>query len=342
MKRHSLYFSAPGVIEVREENLDNPAPDQVIVKAIMSAVNSGTEMLVYRGLLPGETGPELSVVPQGNFFEYPTKFGFAIIGEVFDLGKNIDSSWLGKKVFSFHPHEDFFAARLEELYILPEEMSIENGIFLPAMETAVNFLMDSRPIIGEVVAVFGQGIIGLLTTSLLAKVPISMLVAFDRYPLRQAEALKCGAEACFDPSEPDVINDTRAFLTYQGYNDGVDLALEVSGNPEGLNLAVATCGYNGRVVVGSFYGMRKATLNLGGVFQQSRIRIASSHVESISAELTARWTRDRRLQVAWKKLAEVNPAKWITNYFPFERAEEAYHVLDQAPQETIQVVLQYN
>ena len=53
------------------------------------------------------------------------------------------------------------------------------------METAVSFVMDGQPMIGEQVAVFGQGIVGLLTTSLLAQLPLASLVTLDAYRLRR-------------------------------------------------------------------------------------------------------------------------------------------------------------
>ena len=52
MKRHSLYFVSPRSVEVREEPLAEPAPDQVLVETICSAISPGTEMLVYRGEFP--------------------------------------------------------------------------------------------------------------------------------------------------------------------------------------------------------------------------------------------------------------------------------------------------
>ena len=53
------------------------------------------------------------------------------------------------------------------------------------METAVNLVMDARPIIGERVMVIGQGIVGLLTTALLSRFPLNRLITLDRYAIRR-------------------------------------------------------------------------------------------------------------------------------------------------------------
>ena len=40
-------------------------------------------------------------------------------------------------------------------------------------------------------------------------------------------------------------------------------------------------------------------------------------------------------------IAKINPARWITHRFPFDRAVDAYRLLDESPQEAIQVLFTY-
>mmetsp|Transcript_44916 Transcript_44916/g.73194 ORF Transcript_44916/g.73194 Transcript_44916/m.73194 type:complete len:85 (-) Transcript_44916:684-938(-) len=67
------------------------------------------------------------------------------------------------------------------------------------METAINFLHDGQPLYGDQAVVFGQGIVGLLTTSLLAQFPLSSLVAVDNFELRRKIALSIGATSAVNP-----------------------------------------------------------------------------------------------------------------------------------------------
>jgi threonine dehydrogenase-like Zn-dependent dehydrogenase len=94
-------------------------------------------------------------------------------------------------------------------------------------------------------------------------------------------------------------------------------------------------------VVGSWYGNKRADLNLGGRFHRSRLRLISSQVSSIAPELTGRWTKSRLLKVAWEMLQQVKPARLITHRFPLRQAAQAYETLNKNPSETIQVVLEY-
>ena len=44
---------------------------------------------------------------------------------------------------------------------------------------------------------------------------------------------------------------------------------------------------------------------------------------------------------AWRMLAEIDAARFITHRFPVSRADEAYDLLDWRPDETVQVMLTY-
>jgi threonine dehydrogenase-like Zn-dependent dehydrogenase len=120
------------------------------------------------------------------------------------------------------------------------------------------------------------------------------------------------------------------------------LTYELSGNPAALDQAIAVTGFNGRIVIGSWYGQKRADLNLGGGFHRSRIRLISSQVSSIAPEWGGRWSKGRRLRVAWQMLQHVRPVHLITHRFPLEQASDAYALLDQHPEEAIQVLLTYD
>ena len=121
----------------------------------------------------------------------------------------------------------------------------------------------------------------------------------------------------------------------------MDLCFEVSGAPEALEQAIAVTGFAGRVVIGSWYGQKRAALDLGGRFHRSRIRLISSQVSTLAPALSGRWSKARRFELAWEMLRQVRPSRWITQRFPVEQADEAYRLIDQRPGETIQVLLTY-
>ena len=97
----------------------------------------------------------------------------------------------------------------------------------------------------------------------------------------------------------------------------------------------------GRVVIGSWYGQKRADIDLGGRFHRSRMRLISSQVSTLAPERSGRWSKARRLQVAWWMLEQVRPAHLITHRFPLTQAAQAYAMLDKHPEETLQVILTY-
>jgi len=331
--RRTVYLIAPRQVELREEALPALSEGQVLVETICSAISPGSEMLVYRGQFPRQLADAHDFISGG--LDYPLAYGYAAIGRVTAAASGVDQAWVGQQVFSFQPHTSHFITTPDGLIRVPD-LPPETACFLPGMETAVNFVQDAAPLLGERVLVLGQGIIGLLTTSLLAQFPLAMLLTADYYELRRSASQALGVTASLDPAAPSFRAQARTLL-----EPGADLALEVSGSPTALEDAIALTRFSGRVVIGSWYGEKRATLDLGGTFHRSRIRLVASQVSSIAPELSARWDKPRRFEVAWDALRRVRPEKWITHRFPLQDAAQAYELLDNSGLDAIQVIFQY-
>jgi threonine dehydrogenase-like Zn-dependent dehydrogenase len=257
------------------------------------------------------------------------------------VGSKVSPEWQERLVFAYNPHESHFISVPEELIPLPPTLSPEEGTLLANMETAINFLMDGRPLVGEQVAVFGLGVVGLLTTALLAQFPLASLVTLDPIPLRREKSLSFGAHDALDPTLPDALLRLHEGLQQDRPYKGADLIYELSGNPAALDQAIAATGFNGRVVIGSWYGQKQISLDLGGRFHRSRISLISSQVSTISPKLQYRWDKRRRWQEGLHMLQKLKPLGLVTHSFPVHEAAQAYELLDQRPEEAIQIILTY-
>lgn len=341
MKRRSLIFADPERVEVCAEEFDGPAAGELLVQARLSAISPGTELLAFRGQVPQEMSLDAGISALSGSFRFPFKYGYACLGEVVDTGPDVDPAWRGRRVFAFHPHESAFTAALDDVIPVPPDITDEDALFLANMETAVNFVQDGRPLLGESMAVMGCGIVGLLTTALLARFPLTALVAFDRIPRRRKAALAAGALLSFDPQVPESTQQARQWLHERGSAEGADLVYEISGSPAALQQALDLAGFGARVVIGSWYGKKPVTLDLGGSFHRSRVQLIASQVSTLAPELSGRWTKARRLDAAWDALRQVGPKRWITQTFNFVDAPRAYELLAERPADAIQVVLRY-
>ena len=337
MKRKTLYITAPRQVEPREEALPALGADDILVETTCSAISAGTEMLIYQGRFPHDLETDSVISSLRGGFKYPLAYGYACVGKVVEVGKQVNREWLGRPVFGFQPHTSHFISEAKTLFRIPHSLQPENACFLPNMETAVNLVQDGAPIFGERVLVLGQGVIGLLTASLLNKFPIEALVTADCYELRRKASLTLKVGDALDPNSESFQNDSSAYRQRK-----FDLTFELSGNPAALNDALALTAFSGRIVIGSWYGEKLAEIDLGGAFHRSRIKLISSQVSTIAPELSGRWDKARRFEVAWQALERIKPEKWITHRFSIDQAEKAYRLLDENPQETIQILVTYS
>ena len=341
MPRQNLYFTAPRQVEVQEETLEEPSYGQLLIRTLISAISPGTELLIYRGQAPEDLAADEAIPALPGSLAFPLKYGYSVVGQVESLGPGVAPEWQDRLVFAFHPHESWFLATPDELLPLPPEVSPEDAVFFPNMETALTLALDGRPLVGEQVAIFGQGIVGLLLTGLLARWPLASLVTLDLHSRRRLASETLGAHASLDPAAPDSQERLLSLLQGPRPYPGADLTYEISGNPMALDQAIAATGFSGRVVICSWYGRKRADLQLGGRFHRSRMRLISSQVSSIAPEFTGRWNRTRRYHLAWQMLRELHPARFITHRFPFPQAALAYELIDSHPAEVIQVILTY-
>jgi len=335
VKRQTLYFTAPGQVELHKEALPELGAEEVLVETVCSAISAGTEMLIYQGRFPRGLETDSVISSLRGSLEYPCAYGYASVGRIRETGAHLDRSLRDRLVFAFQPHTSHFITNVDSLFRLPDSLSPETACFLPNMETAVNLVQDAAPVFGECVLVLGQGVVGLLTASLLREFPLERLVTADYFKLRRSSS-PVPPHLALEPGSPNFHTEARKLL-----NGSADLTFELSGRPETLNDALAITGYSGRIVIGSWYGEKRAEIDLGGTFHRSRIKLISSQVSTVSPELSGRWNKARRFQAAWKALERIKPEKWVTHRFSIEKAEEAYQLLDQNPQETIQVLLTY-
>ena len=109
-----------------------------------------------------------------------------------------------------------------------------------AMHTALAF-----PVLGDDVLVTGAGPIGCMATAIARHAGARHVVVTDLNPYRRELATRMGATTAVDPRERD-LSDVQREL---GMTEGFDIALEMSGSAEALNLGIANMAHGGRIAV---------------------------------------------------------------------------------------------
>jgi len=347
MESRRVYFTAPGSVEVRTEEFAGPRAGELLVETVASGISPGSELLVYRGECPEGMAVDESIDSLSGTFQYPLRYGYAAVGDVVDVGASVDDEWLGRRVFAFEPHADRFTADPDAVVPVDDGVTAREATLLPSIETATNLALDSRPRVGERVVVFGAGLVGLCTTHVLAAFPLSDLVVVEPIDTRRELALSLGADRAVAPDEFDGADfgarddDAADFDARDESAAGADLVVELSGRPSTLDAAIDAVGYDGRVVVGSWYGTKRASVDLGGSFHRDRIDIASSQVSTISPDLRGRWSKPRRFDVAFDQLRDLDTTALLTEELPLSEAALAYERLDDRALDAPHVVLTY-
>ena len=94
----------------------------------------------------------------------------------------------GREAFVLHPHQDRFVVDAAMVNVLPEALPARRAVLAANMETALNAVWDSGASAGDRIVVVGAGILGLLTASLMAKLPGADVTVVDPVTARRALA----------------------------------------------------------------------------------------------------------------------------------------------------------
>ena len=194
---------------------------------------------------------------------------------------------------------------------VPDGLPSERAVLYPHMETAVNLILDGEPAYDDAVLVDRPGRDRPAGDRAARAVPA---VGAGR---RRADA---GARARWRGgwARARSVGGAEEWAALAGAR-GADLVYELSGDPSALDLAIAAAGHEARVVVGSWYGAKRAPIDLGGRFHRRRLRIVSSQVSHIGAALSARWDRARRREATWRALADIDTAPLVSHRFAVRR-----------------------
>ena len=329
----AVWFVGARQAEIRDEEVAEPGEHEVMVRALLSLVSAGTEMLIYRG----EANPDedLGLATARGSFRFPVKYAYQTIGEVVAAGKDAGYD-VGERVFCRHPHQDLFTLNSQGRLVarLPEGLPAERAVFLNLLEVALNAQLDVPTRLGDRVVVFGQGIVGSLCAQL-ARRTAGQVAVVDPLASRRQQALEWGADYAFDPAE------VEAGIAEMTHGTGVDVAIEATGAPTALQSAIRCAGQEASVVVISFFGARVVPLLLSPEFHYRRLRIISSQVSNVGSGLQPRWSFARRTSVAFSLLRQSWLKTPATHQLPFERAPEAYQLLDTRPDQVQAALLTY-
>jgi NADPH:quinone reductase-like Zn-dependent oxidoreductase len=280
----ALWYSRPGHAEVRQEKLAPPGADEVRVRTLFGALSRGTEALVFSGRVPKSEYGRMRAPFMAGEFPFPAKYGYATVGRIEDGPEAL----LGRLVFTLYPHQDLFNVPASAAIPLPQDLPPQRAVLAANMETALNAVWDAAPGPADRIAVVGAGVVGSLVAYLCGRLPGAEVTLVDINPARAELARALGV----------------GFARPQTAKGDCDLIVHASGDPAGLDTALALAGDEATVLELSWYGDAPVTASFGGAFHSRRLRLVSSQVGQIAPSHRPRWTHGRRLAAALGLLAD--------------------------------------
>lgn len=333
-------LTGPKTIDVVDQQLPDPGPDEVLLEAVYSGISAGSEMNVYQAKAPlwrTRRDPATGLFEPSDEPEwtYPMPYGYAAVGRVAARGRDVTMVQVGDLVFTFTPHASAAVVAADSVVPLPHLADPRVGVLNANLNTAYNGVLDAHPNLGDVVVVSGLGVIGLIVVQLLRRLGIRV-IAVDGIAERRTLAERFGAETTLEPGA-HVARTVRALTD----NRGADIVIEVSGASPALNEAIRTVGYNGTVIALSWYGGTFESLSLVGEFHHNRPRVIVSQVAGLAPHLGPLWSMPRRQAIVSELMQTLDLTPLITHELGIEEAAEAYRLVDSRPDDLVQCLITY-
>ncbi len=283
-----------GVIALLENRLpDDLGPGQLIVRNTHGAEKHGTmESFVHkhgnaRGAWDAERG--LHTTGAGLAWKYPIPLGNMQVGYVERTGLDCGAIKKGDRVLYFGGFAAAGVAHTASTWKISEDTCWKAATCLDPATFAFAALRDAGVRIGDAVAVFGLGAIGLCAVALAKLAGCHPVVAIDPVAKRRRLAEKLGADVSMDPVGRDVGRDLRELSAWRG----VDVAVEYSGTVSALNAALRGVAFGGTVACGAFPAPYAAGLDFGGEAHMNRPNIIFTRAESDPGRDHPRWDKAR-------------------------------------------------
>lgn len=346
MKAWVLY----GIGDLRYEDVDVPKLKQGEVLVAVKAA--------------GICGSDIARVYQTGAHVHPLIPGHEFSGMVTELGENVDSNWLGKRVgvFPLIPcgkcqpccekmyelcenynylgsrrnggFAEYVAVPADNLIELPEQVSYEQAAMLEPMAVAVHAMRRARIRKEDTVVICGAGTIGIALLMFLLEAGIEnvLLIGNKEYQKKKALELGLAEEYCCDNGK----RDASQWVMEQTNGKGADICFECVGKNETVELLLEVVAAAGRLVlVGNPHSDMLLKKELYWKILRKQIAVTGTWNSSFTKEMDDDW------HYVMDKLRsrKIAPEKLISHKFPSEGVVEGLRVMRNKTEEYVKIMV---
>jgi threonine dehydrogenase-like Zn-dependent dehydrogenase len=338
----ALAVRQPAIREYEDEPL---APSEIRVRTLFGSPKHGTELHGYRGDSPfsdSHWDPAAKIFRPGAAGSgFPRPLGNIAVGVVTEIGAEVGGIAVGDRVAGYGPLRETqrwawgTAGAYPGVRKMPDRMTWQEAVCLDPVTVALGGVRDGNVRLGDRVAVFGLGAIGLVAVQLARLAGASFIAAVDPIGGRRAVAEATGADVVLDPTAVDA---GLAIREATG-GAGVDVSVETAGNARALHQAIRALAFGGTVAITGWYNEFTGGLDLGREAHFNRPTFVFTRAESEPHRDHPRWNNRRQADAAWELLAagRLDCEAIIAPIVAFEDAVAAYREIDEHPERSVKL-----
>jgi len=312
-------------IEV-EEVLDPVIPKNYVLIKVKAVGICGTDIAMYRGTLKPR---KLPIIP-----------GHEVSGIIEDVGVEVDKNLIGKKVTfeinivdytcefcrkGLYTHcinrkvigidvdggmAEYVIVPVSNIHII-DDLDFEEGVFIEPLAACLRAITYLPTGIEYNAIVLGQGPIAYLITQVFKIHGFNVIVVGTRW--ERLKYFKEIADYVINLNEVDPIQEVKKYFRY-----GVDIVVEVTGNPNALDLAIELVKPRG-------YILAKSTHGLPTTFNYTKLVV--NEITIIPSRCGTFIEYRKAIELLKKKLVKVRDI--ITHRFTLNEGKKAFEIADK-------------
>ena len=241
----ALVFHGPNQIGIEQVFIPRPGPGEAVIRVTLTTI-CGTDLHILKGEYPVKPGLVIGHEPVGVIHELGvgiTEYAVGervLVGAITPCGQcnyclSGDWSQCGGPIGGWKFGNTINGAQAEYLLVpnaqanlakIPDDLSDEQVVLLADIaSTGISAAESGEVKIGDTVAVFAQGPIGLCATAGAKLKGAGFIIAVESDPVRAEMAKRMGADVVVDHTKTDAVEEIRRLTN----GKGVDVAIEALG-----------------------------------------------------------------------------------------------------------------
>ncbi len=280
----------------------------------------------------------------------PREIGYSGAGTVLAIGRDVEGFHIGQRVaYAATGHAEIAAPTINHVVAVPDDVDLRHASFVTVGGIATQALRRADLQFGEVVAVYGLGLVGQLCARI-ALAAGAVVIGIDINPKALESAATAGVQLVVDPSDPDWKRRVLDFTDKHGVDAAIICAS--SDSSDIINSSMEITRRQGRVVIVGYVGLDIHPKNF--LYREIDLRYSRAYGPgSYDAGYEkgridypfgyVRWTEQRNLEEFIRLLSTgaLSVDSLIADVFEIDRVQDAFDAIRERSLPGVAALISY-